>query len=522
MNKKNAILRRMTLRDMPGLLRWGAVKDSRLEHYSFRDFDEPDIESWYYAKQRMLTRKLYGLFVEDRPIGFITLKKINVIYRTAEIGLAINPDEQCRGYGERMVREMLSHVYAEYPIDTVYLDVAEFNQHARRLYEKCGFMYIGGETKAYEHQANKRLAFDFPETFELRDGTLFTDFLRMSHTRLTRTAEAHAKINLGLRVGRLRDDGYHELTTMMQTVDLCDLVHLRPAKRDDGGRDAAPQIRICSELGGVPSKKNLAYLAAEAFLRRYPLPSYQAVEISLYKRIPMGAGMGGGSADAAAVLRLLNDISGSPATAAELHDMALSVGSDVPFCLGRGAAVATGRGELLQPVTPGRILHLLVCLPESELSTPAVFRELDRLREGDRSGCAEGKMFRRTDSLREDRAEEEDPQAARAGAAAERSASEEVQLFAQAYAADLSLREMVKYIPPNDMEAAANSLLHGSYSETSEVERNVECLLGAGAVYAAMSGSGPAVYGIFESRAAAKAAKESVRSSVYCETLRVR
>ncbi|MEW6750902.1 MAG: 4-(cytidine 5'-diphospho)-2-C-methyl-D-erythritol kinase [Candidatus Latescibacterota bacterium] len=151
---------------------------------------------------------------------------------------------------------------------------------------------------------------------------------------------AHAKINLGLKVLCRRPDGYHEVRTLMHTVDLADRVEFGVAVRE---------AFTCSDacLPGIP--ENLVVRAVEVF-RRCSGTAVPPLRIHLEKRIPVGAGLGGGSSDAAATLRGLNRLCGCPCSPPALERMAAALGSDVPFLLCSGTALARGRGELLTPL----------------------------------------------------------------------------------------------------------------------------------------------------------------------------
>jgi 4-diphosphocytidyl-2-C-methyl-D-erythritol kinase len=187
------------------------------------------------------------------------------------------------------------------------------------------------------------------------------------------TALAPAKVNLVLRAGPLRADGYHDILTLMVPLDLCDRVEVLVSRR------AGPvtcRVPGRPELDGAG---NLAARAAVAFRERFGLRSGVAIRIE--KRIPVTAGLGGGSSDAAAVLRCLARAFGVRDRGA-LGELALSVGSDVPFFLGPGPAWAAGRGERLQPaeVPP---LHLVLVYPRQPsmaIRAAEAYRWLDQLR----------------------------------------------------------------------------------------------------------------------------------------------
>ena len=147
--------------------------------------------------------------------------------------------------------------------------------------------------------------------------------------------KALAKINLTLDIVGKREDGYHELETIMHTVSLHDKVTLLPG---EGG------VGLWCNLPYVPrDSRNIAYKAALAFFQETGKKG--AVHIKLQKRIPVGAGMAGGSTDAAAVLRLLNRAYGYPLTKKKLQELALTLGADVPFCLETGCRLARGRPQ---------------------------------------------------------------------------------------------------------------------------------------------------------------------------------
>ncbi len=180
--------------------------------------------------------------------------------------------------------------------------------------------------------------------------------------------EAPAKVNLFLKVGRRRPDGYHEVLTLLQTVELCDLVEVELSR---GG------IRLEVE-GDLPcGEDNLCLRAARVFELRTGI-KVEAL-IRLHKRIPVGAGLGGGSADAAAVLLGLNLLLGEPMGEDELQRAGMELGSDVPFFFLGGTALAEGRGELVRRVPAARRFRVLLLNPGFSLSTAEVYREYDKL-----------------------------------------------------------------------------------------------------------------------------------------------
>nr|WP_082961010.1 4-(cytidine 5'-diphospho)-2-C-methyl-D-erythritol kinase [Mycolicibacter nonchromogenicus] len=190
------------------------------------------------------------------------------------------------------------------------------------------------------------------------------------------TVRVPGKLNLYLAVGDRRDDGYHELTTVFHAVSLADEVTLRDAD--------VLSLRISGEGADVlpTDERNLAWQAAELmaeYVGRAP-----DVAISIDKSIPVAGGMAGGSADAAAVLVGMNVLWELGVPRRDLHSLAARLGSDVPFALHGGTALGTGRGEELATVLTRQTFHWVLAFADRGLSTPAVFRELDRLRDSGR------------------------------------------------------------------------------------------------------------------------------------------
>ncbi len=183
--------------------------------------------------------------------------------------------------------------------------------------------------------------------------------------------KAYAKLNISLDVNERRPDGYHNMTMVMQTISLCDEVCIE--KRENG------KVRVKSNLSFIPGdERNLAARAALRYLEAIGARG-QGLWIELHKRIPVGAGMAGGSSDAAAVLRALNRMYSSALSPEELETLSASVGSDVPFCVRGGTALATGRGECLESLPPMPDCAFLVCKPDFSISTPELFRKLDQV-----------------------------------------------------------------------------------------------------------------------------------------------
>ncbi|MFT7462413.1 MAG: 4-diphosphocytidyl-2-C-methyl-D-erythritol kinase [Pseudohongiellaceae bacterium] len=202
-----------------------------------------------------------------------------------------------------------------------------------------------------------------------------------------RHGQAPAKINLYLEVLGRRPDGFHELVTVLQTIDLWDdlSVALRDRRKHiaPGEPDITLELIPQSPQGDSPAAvvpsgpDNLVVRAATALLAQCHAHGDCAVTLTLRKGIPAGGGLGGGSSDAALTLRLLNDLLGSPCDSAALQHLAATLGSDVPFFLTGGTALCRGRGEVVEPISGPRPFELLLHLPGFGLSTPTVFRELN-------------------------------------------------------------------------------------------------------------------------------------------------
>ncbi len=197
--------------------------------------------------------------------------------------------------------------------------------------------------------------------------------------------KAYAKLNLSLDVTAKRADGYHELVMLMQTVSLADEIRLT---LNDSGRITA----ACS-LPFIPTdERNLAVRAAGEFLGAVGEKSI-GVHLEMQKHIPVGAGMGGGSADAAAVLRALNRLLGHPFSRPELESLACRIGSDVAFCIAGGTSLAKGRGEILEDLKPIPACCFVIAKPGFSISTPELYKKLDGIslrRHPDTSGLLEG------------------------------------------------------------------------------------------------------------------------------------
>ena len=182
-------------------------------------------------------------------------------------------------------------------------------------------------------------------------------------------AKAHAKLNLSLDVLSGREDGYHDLCMIMQSVALHDDLAI---SLNRSGEFAAQTNRAY-----LPNdERNIAIKAAKLFLRETGNEQYGAF-IMMRKRIPVCAGLGGGSSDAAAVLRALNRFFKTGLSQAELEKMGLKLGSDVPYCIAGGTMLAEGRGEILTPLAPLSETDVVICKPNFPISTPELFGRID-------------------------------------------------------------------------------------------------------------------------------------------------
>ena len=273
------------------------------------------------------------------------------------------------------------------------------------------------------------------------------------------TEKAYAKINISLDVMGKRDDGYHDMLMVMQTVTLCDDVSV---ELTDGEKSFA----ICN-LPFVPGdERNLAVKAANSFFEK--LGRKGAAKITLDKRIPVGAGMAGGSSDAAAVLRGLNTLCGKPFDRAGLEALAAEVGSDVAFCVSGGTALASGRGEILEPLAPLPDCYIVICKPDFSISTPELFRKLDSVKlrcHPDTAGIREA----------------------------------------------LEERNLLKIA--RRMYNVFEDVPDRRFSTVTEIKSR---LLDYGALGAVMTGTGSAVFGIFSDPAAAKKAADGLKKSFHC------
>lgn len=278
------------------------------------------------------------------------------------------------------------------------------------------------------------------------------------------TERANAKINLYLDVVSRRENGYHDLVSIMQTVSLCDLVSVdfRPSDHT--------RIRLEASGGGsMPTDcRNLAWRAAERYLERVQRKG--EVTVFLEKHIPMAAGLAGGSADAAAVLRALNRLCGAPLSTEELCALGATLGADIPFCITGGSALVTGIGDRLSAIDPMPNVPLVVACMGEGVSTPWAYGKLDEI-----YGNFSVKSAKNED-----------------------------------------------YLPILDAMRLKNveDMCRGFFNSFEEVVPNVQPYVNklktvmedGGAIRAMMSGSGPSVFGVFPDMETATVACENLRA----------
>lgn len=270
------------------------------------------------------------------------------------------------------------------------------------------------------------------------------------------TLKALAKINLGLDVIGRREDGYHELRTIMQTIHLHDLLQIRQTRE--------PGIKIHTNLSFLPvNESNLVYQAAVLLMSEFKIT--EGVEVNLSKRIPVSAGMAGGSTDGAAMLYGMNRLFELGLSRRELMERGLKLGADVPYCLMRGTALAEGIGEELTQLPPMVKCPVLIAKPAVSVSTKFVYQNL-KLDKG---------------------------------------------------LPHPDIGSLVRAIQKKDFDGVCAHM--GNVLETVTIpnypviERIKEKMLDSGAAAAMMSGSGPTVFGLFRDEKSAMQALDEMRSS---------
>lgn len=270
--------------------------------------------------------------------------------------------------------------------------------------------------------------------------------------------KALAKINLGLDVLRRKEDGYHEVKMIMQTIDLYDQILIRKIQEDE--------IKIRTNLYYLPNNENnLAYKAAKLLKDEFHLPG--GISIQLKKVIPVAAGMAGGSSDAAAVLFGINKMYNLKLSQQELMERGVTLGADVPYCIMRGTALAEGIGEKLTVLPPMPKCHILIAKPPVNVSTKFVYENLHA----------------------NDLKPEEHP---------------EVDLQLEALE-EGNLEKLVSHM--------GNVLERVTVPEYPVINEIKQVMLENGALGSMMSGSGPTVFGIFTNYTQARSAYEKLQKS---------
>lgn len=268
--------------------------------------------------------------------------------------------------------------------------------------------------------------------------------------------KALAKINLGLDVVRRREDGYHEVRMIMQTIHLFDRVNIE--------KTSEPGIKIKTNLSYLPvNENNLIYKAGRLLMDEFDIT--EGVSVDLDKRIPVAAGMAGGSTDAAAMLYGMNKMFGLGLSMQELKDRGVKIGADVPYCLMRGTALAEGIGEKLKSLPPMIKCPVLIAKPQISVSTKFVYENL--------------KLDEKVNHP--------------------------------------DIDQLIKDIKAKDLQGVCDHM--GNILETvtipnypiiAEIKKN---MLENGAAGAMMSGSGPTVFGLFDDAEKAKQAYKAMKKS---------
>ncbi|HAS72819.1 MAG TPA: N-acetyltransferase [Clostridiales bacterium UBA8960] len=172
--------RKLRRQDAYEFVKWGRHEDPRFYQYNFPYTKKEEFDVWYYSKQKLLSKKVYGLFLEDYPLGFITLKNINWFSKRAELGVAVDPNHISEGFGTELIKRFLDYVFSHFPIDTMQLRVAHFNQRAQKSYEKIGFKFVKQIVEPFEEQSFRTMIIErYPEQFDLIGDLLFTTFYVM-------------------------------------------------------------------------------------------------------------------------------------------------------------------------------------------------------------------------------------------------------------------------------------------------------------------------------------------------------
>ena len=179
--------RKIRFSDAMKFSKWGKHDDVRFYQYNFPFEEKIEYEQWFFFKQKLIRKKIYGLFdTENNPVGFITLKNIKWFKRSAEMGIAINPDQLGEGLGRVLIKAYLAYIFKTYPINTMRLRVATFNVRAQKCYQSCGFSNITKRVEPFEEQSFKmEIMAMYPDQFYIKNNILYTDFFVMEIDKKT-------------------------------------------------------------------------------------------------------------------------------------------------------------------------------------------------------------------------------------------------------------------------------------------------------------------------------------------------
>ena len=257
--------------------------------------------------------------------------------------------------------------------------------------------------------------------------------------------KANAKINLTLDIAGKKENGYHILDSVFQSVSLCDIINI----------EKSDTLTVKFNNKNVCAEESIAYKCAKAFFDYSKINTY--AKISIENHIPLGSGMGGGSADSAGVLVGLNALFGSPLSTKELINIGASIGADIPFCIVGGTARVGGIGEIITPLKAINSIPTVIIKDKEKQSTALMYSKLDK----------QASYEKNTEN-------------------------------------------MVKAIKENDICGIYNNISN-AFNSVFEAESEKKLLLNSGAKAVGLSGSGPSVFGFFENEEQAKIAFDALK-----------
>ena len=281
------------------------------------------------------------------------------------------------------------------------------------------------------------------------------------------TLNAPAKINLILDILSKRNDGYHDLRSVMQAISIFDYVTLSV----NGEKCKLPDVSItCSEPDIPTNESNIAYKACSAFIKAFGEMPFDSIAIHIEKHIPSGAGLAGGSADGAAVIVGLNKLCGNTLSADELCKIGTSVGADIPFCIVGGTALCEGIGEKITPLKSLPDCEILVVKPDISISTPLSYKRFDELKSPKLS----------------------------------------------------DFDKFMTSLNSGDLAAISKTLSNSLEDVTNEsIIDEIKCeMIKSGALGSVMTGSGSAVFGIFDNESRAHQCAENFGGQFFCKICR--